>query len=157
MTNQGAPNFRLISVDPANPSAANWKTVIPEKQEALQGVTTAGGKLFARYLKDVSTRIEVYDESGKAEGEVALPGLGTASGFGGEKDEKFVFYGFTSYLSPGTIYRYDIASRKSTLHSGAPNALRLRSVRNEAGVCAEQGRHPGTHVSDTSQRPQTGR
>lgn len=115
-TNRNAPNFKLVLVDPANPAEANWKTVIAEKPDALQGVSSAGGKLFARYLKDVATRVEVYSMAGKPEGEVALPGLGTAMGFGGQRDEKFVFYTFMSHLSPGSIYRYEIAAKKSTIH-----------------------------------------
>jgi prolyl oligopeptidase len=114
ITNKGTPNFKLVSVDPMNPAEAAWKTVIPEKPEALQGVTSAGGKLFARYLKDVATRVEVYGQDGKLENEVPMPGLGTAMGFGGQNDEKFVYYKFASFLSPGAIYRYDIAAKKSS-------------------------------------------
>lgn len=116
LTNRNAPNFRLVLVDPANPSESQWRTVIPEKPEALQRVQSAGGKLFAMYLKDVSSLVQVYSKDGRLENEVPLPGIGTANGFGGLEDDKFVFYTFTSYLSPGSIYRYDIASKKSSLY-----------------------------------------
>ena len=84
-----------------------------EKPEPIQSVGTAGGKLFATYLKDVTTRAYVYDLNGKLENEIALPGIGVAGGFGGERDAKEVFYTFNSLTVPPTIYRYDIASKRS--------------------------------------------
>ncbi|MBZ5553470.1 MAG: prolyl oligopeptidase family serine peptidase [Acidobacteriia bacterium] len=114
-TNHKAPNGRVILFDPKNPDEKNWKDVLPEKAEPLEGANTAGGKLFATYMKDVTTRAYVYSLEGKVESEVKLPGLGTAGGFRGLKDDKFVFYTFSSFNFPPTIYRYDIATQKSTL------------------------------------------
>jgi prolyl oligopeptidase len=114
-TDKNAPNGRVFLYDPKNPEEKNWKDILPEKPEPLQGVGTAGGKLFATYLKDVTTRAFVYSLDGKLENEVKLPGLGSAGGFGGWRDDKFVFYSFTSFNFPPTIYRYDIATQKSTL------------------------------------------
>jgi prolyl oligopeptidase len=111
-TNANAKNAKVELYDPANKS---WKNVIPEKTEPLQGAGTAGGKIFTTYLKDVTTRIYVYDLTGKLENEVKLPGLGTAGGFGGEADDKFVFYTFTSFTFPPTIYRYDIATKQTSI------------------------------------------
>jgi prolyl oligopeptidase len=113
-TNKNAPNGRVILLDPKSPEAG-WKDVLPEKPEPLQGAGTAGGKLFATYLKDVATKAYVYSLDGKLENEVKLPGLGAVGGFGGRNDDKFVFYTFTTFNSPPTIYRYDIATKKSTL------------------------------------------
>jgi prolyl oligopeptidase len=114
-TNKDAPNTRLVLVDPKRPALEFWKTVLPERAEPLQSVSTAGGKLFVTYLKDVSTQAFVYSLEGKLENEVPLPGLGVAGGFGGERDAKFIFYTFNSLNSPPTIYRYDIASRASAI------------------------------------------
>jgi prolyl oligopeptidase len=114
-TDNAAPNGRVIRVDPAKPAPSNWKTVVQEKPEPLESATAAGGKLFATYMKDVTTRAYVHDLNGKLESEVAMPGLGTASGFGGERDATFVFYTFTSFTVPSAIYRYDLAERKSAL------------------------------------------
>ena len=114
-TNHNAPNWRVVLVDPKQPAEASWKTVLAERAEPIDGVGTAGGKLFATYLKDVSTRAYVYSLEGKLENEIALPGPGSAGGFGGERDDTFVFYGFNSMSVPPTIYRYDIATRKSTV------------------------------------------
>ncbi|HEY5885476.1 MAG TPA: prolyl oligopeptidase family serine peptidase [Pyrinomonadaceae bacterium] len=114
-TDHKAPNGRVFLFDPSNPAEANWKDIIPEKPEPLDGVNTVGGKIFATYLKDVTARAYVYDLNGKLENEITLPGPGTAGGFGGRMDDKFTFYAFTSLNSPGTIYKYDIASKKSSL------------------------------------------
>ncbi len=114
-TNKNAPNFKVVLVDLKNPEETNWKEILPEKPEPLQSVSSAGQKLFARYLKDVASHVYVYSLDGKLENEVDLPTLGSAGGFGGEKDEKFVFYTFSSFSYPPTIFRYDIASRKSTI------------------------------------------
>jgi prolyl oligopeptidase len=114
-TNYKAPHWRVIRVDADNPGEANWKEVLPERAEPIQGVGTAGGKLFATYLKDVTTRAYVYDLEGKLETEITLPGIGVAGGFGGPHDAKDVFYTFNSLTTPPTIYRYDIASKKSSV------------------------------------------
>ena len=114
-TNKNAPNSRLVLIDPKHPEEKNWKEMLPEKSEPLQQSGTAGGKLFVTYLKDVSTRVYVHNLEGKLENEIELPTLGIAGGFGGQKDETFVFYTFTSFTVPDAIYRYDIATKKSTL------------------------------------------
>ena len=111
-TNHKAPNSKVVLYDPATKT---WKDVLPEKPEPLQTSGTAGGKVFATYLKDVTTRAYVYSLDGKLENEIVLPGLGTAGGFGGRNDDKFVFYGFTSFNTPPTIYKYDIATKKSSV------------------------------------------
>jgi prolyl oligopeptidase len=114
-TNDGAENYRVVLVDPKNPGKDNWKEIIPEKDEALQGVGTGGGYLFASYLKDASTRIYQYTYDGKLVREIKLPGIGSASGFGGEKQDKEFFYTYSSFSTPPSIYRYNIATGESTL------------------------------------------
>ncbi|HXI62276.1 MAG TPA: prolyl oligopeptidase family serine peptidase [Pyrinomonadaceae bacterium] len=111
-TNHGAPNGKLVLYDPA---AKTWTDIIPEKSEPLESSGTAGGKIFVTYLKDVTTRAYVYSLNGKLENEIQFPGLGTAGGFGGRDDDKFVFYSFTSFNTPPTLYKYDIATRKSAV------------------------------------------
>ncbi|MDO9375030.1 MAG: prolyl oligopeptidase family serine peptidase [Bacteroidota bacterium] len=114
-TNAGAPNSKVIAVDIANPDITKATTIIAEKPEPLQGANTAGGKLFVDYLKDVSTRTYVYDLDGKMIKEVVYPSIGNGGGLGGYRDDKFVFYVFTSFTVPPTIYKYDIASGQSTI------------------------------------------
>ena len=114
-TNANAPHGKVVLFDPKAAGAARWRDIVPEKPEAIQSVNTAGGKLFVTYLKDVTTRAYVYSLDGKLEGDVALPGVGIAGGLGGNTDDAFIFYTFTSFTSPTAIYRYDIATRTSTL------------------------------------------
>jgi prolyl oligopeptidase len=114
-TNHGAPNWRVVLIDPAKPAEANWQTVLAERPEPIESVQTAGGKLFATYLKDVTTRAYVHSLDGKLENEITLPGPGSAGGFGGPHDAEFVFYTFNSLSVPSTIYRYDIATKQSSV------------------------------------------
>ena len=114
-TDDNAPNGRVVLVDPQKTEASNWKDVLPERSEPLQNAGTAGGKLFASWRKDVATRAYVFSLDGKLENEITLPGLGTAGGFGGLNDDKHVYYSFTSFNYPPTIFKYDIATKKSTV------------------------------------------
>ena len=114
-TNHGAPNWRVVLIDPKNPAEANWRLVLAERPETLERATVAGGKLFASYLKDVTSRVYVHALDGKLENEIALAGPGSASGFAGPKDAAFVFYTFNSLSEPPTIYRYDIATKVSSV------------------------------------------
>jgi prolyl oligopeptidase len=104
-----------VRIDPKSPAEANWVDVLPERPEPLESAQTAGGKLLATYLKDVTTRAYVHALDGKLENEIALPGLGAAGGFRGPNDAPFVFYWFNSLNVPASIYRYDIATRSSTV------------------------------------------
>ncbi|WP_345028959.1 prolyl oligopeptidase family serine peptidase [Ravibacter arvi] len=111
-TNEDAPNGK---VEKFRFTDSKWNTVIPEKPEPLKSVSTGGTKLFAIYNKDVASHAYVFDRTGKPEGEVALPGLGTAAGFDGEKEDESVFYTYTSFNYPPTIFRYIIQSGKSEM------------------------------------------
>ncbi|MVM32306.1 prolyl oligopeptidase family serine peptidase [Spirosoma sp. HMF4905] len=114
LTNEKAPNSKVVAFDTKKKT---FSPLIAEQPEPIaeNSVSAAGGKLFVEYSKDVTSKIDVFDYMGKRESEVQLPAVGTAGGFGGEKDDKFVFYTFTSFTFPPTIYRYDIATRKSTV------------------------------------------
>lgn len=114
-TNLDAPNNRIVEVDAANPVPENWKDVIPENDNVLNA-GTAGGKIFANYMVDAQTQIKQFDMQGKLEREVELPGIGTAGGFGGEEEDTELYYSFTSFTYPTTIFKYDIASGKSELY-----------------------------------------
>jgi prolyl oligopeptidase len=111
-TNHSAPNYRVALFDPASPNSA-WRDVLPEKPEEMQGVAESGGKIFATYLKDVTSHVGVYGLDGKLENEISLPGAGTSVVFNGNHDDKIAFYSFTSLNFPPTIFRCDIASKES--------------------------------------------
>jgi prolyl oligopeptidase len=112
-TNEDAPNFRVVAVDPKDPAKETWQTVIAEKPEVMNGAGTAAGYLFCNYLKDANTKIFQYKLDGTLVREIALPALGSAGGFSGRRDEKVLFYTFTSFTYPPTIYKYDPATGAS--------------------------------------------
>jgi len=114
-TNRAAPNRKIMLYDPKRPDEKDWTTFLPEKNDRLEHITSAGGKVFVTYLKDVAAHTYVYDRAGKLENEIAFPGPGTASGFEGLKDDREIFYVFTSMNYPPSIFRYDIASRKASV------------------------------------------
>ncbi|MEP7099377.1 MAG: prolyl oligopeptidase family serine peptidase, partial [Burkholderiales bacterium] len=114
-TTRGAPNGKLVRIDPAHPEPANWVTVLPEQPELLEHISAAGGKLFASYLKDVASRVQVHALDGSLQARVPLPGPGDVEGFTGESGDAELFYVFSSMNQPPTIFRYDIAKARSTL------------------------------------------
>ena len=118
VTNQGAPNRKLVVADATDPKPVNWKTVIPEINFPLS-VSTCGGKFYAQYLKDAVSEVQQYSLDGKKERTITLPGLGTASGFSGKKEEKELYYTFTAYTYPPTIFKYTIADGKSDVYKKA--------------------------------------
>ena len=113
VTDLGAPRYRLVEVDPNNSAPKNWKDIIPQSNDLLENVGTAGGKLFPVFLKDASSRVFQYDYKGKMEHEIILPGIGTVSGIGGKKEDRELFYSYVSFTNPGEIFHYDINSGKS--------------------------------------------
>ncbi|MEO8584138.1 MAG: prolyl oligopeptidase family serine peptidase, partial [Flavitalea sp.] len=115
LTNDDAANNRVIQIDPLKPSRESWKTIVKENNYALTTADVAGGRLFLKYLKNATSRVFEYTLLGKKIREIKLPGLGEATGFTGLKEDKFVFFSFTSFSFPTTIYRYEIASGKTIL------------------------------------------
>ncbi len=114
-TNLNAPNNRVVTVDASNPKPENWKDLIPETENVLNA-STGGGFIFASYMVDVKSKIIQYDYEGKKVREIELPTSGTASGFGAKKEDEHLYYTFTSFTYPGTIFKYDIKSGKSELY-----------------------------------------
>ncbi len=106
-TNYNAPNYRLIEVDANAISINNWKDVIPERNNVLS-ISKAGGYLFATYLVDVKSKVIQYDYDGEKIRNIELPAPGTVKGFNAKKDEHFLYYTFTSYTYPSTIFKYNI-------------------------------------------------
>ncbi|HWI17776.1 MAG TPA: prolyl oligopeptidase family serine peptidase, partial [Vicinamibacterales bacterium] len=114
-TDNEAPNGRVLRIDPAKPERANWKVIIAPKSDTIDSVAVAGGKVIATYMKDVASKAYVHNLEGALENEVELPGLGSVSGFGGNMDDTSLFYTYTSFDYPTSIFRYDVAARKSSL------------------------------------------
>ncbi|KAA9037216.1 S9 family peptidase [Ginsengibacter hankyongi] len=126
-TNADAPNYKVVLIDPKKPAKENWKTIIPERKELLESVGTAGHKLFLTYLQDASSRVYQTNYKGNLEREIQLPGIGSAAGFNGYVDDKELFYTYSSFDYPATIFRYNIATghtdlfRKSEVKINADN------------------------------------
>lgn len=114
-TNYKAPNNRLVEVDASEPQAQNWKDVIPETENVLS-VNTGGGYIFASYMVDVKSQVIQYDYNGNKIREVKLPAIGTVYGFGAKKDDEELYYTFTSFTYPSTIFKYDIEKGTSELY-----------------------------------------
>ncbi len=114
-TDLNAPKQKVISIDVNEPLSDRWETIIPESTETLRSVSHIGGLFIANYLKDARTEIRRFKTDGNSLPPVKLPGLGTASGFGGKSDQNETFYYFTSFTSPGAVYRYDVTRNASTL------------------------------------------
>ena len=113
-TNLDAPRGRLVEIDTKKPDRANWKELIPQTENTLQSVSFVGGKLFANYLVDAKSRIDVFSSKGKLEKTLELPEpIATVYGFGGKQKAKQTFYGLMSFTRPYTVYRYDIAKGTS--------------------------------------------
>ncbi|NNE54815.1 MAG: S9 family peptidase, partial [Flavobacteriales bacterium] len=114
-TDIDAPKYRVVSIDPANPSQENWIEVIPENEHLLESANTGGGKLFATYLENANNAVYMMDYDGENKQQIQLPdNTGSAGGFGGKEEDVELFYSFTSFTYPTSIYRFDIASGESS-------------------------------------------
>ena len=114
-TDLNAPNKRIVTVDIKNPKPENWKDFIPETENVLSP-STGGGYFFANYMKDAVSLVKQYDYTGKLIREIKLPGVGTAGGFGGKKKEKNLYFSFTNYITPGSIFSLDTQSGTSVVY-----------------------------------------
>ncbi|NSL88315.1 S9 family peptidase [Chitinophaga sp. Mgbs1] len=115
-TDRGALNNRVVLIDPRHPEEKNWTSLIPERPESLDNIDLGGGYLWAFYLKNASTLVRQYDYQGRMIREVPLPAIGVASSFSAGREDKEIYYSFTNFTTPVTIYRYNISSGKSSLY-----------------------------------------
>lgn len=113
-TDKDAPNGRLITVDINKPEPANWRTLVAEEKDALVGVSAIGRRYILRYLRDASTVVRVHGADGKFVRDLDLPGVGSASGFGGRNDNNETFFTYTSLINATEVWRYDVATGQTT-------------------------------------------
>lgn len=111
-TNLNAPNKKVVKVDVKNPTPDHWVNFIPETKNVLS-ITTGAGYFFATYMKDAISQVKQFDKKGKMIREIKLPGIGTASGFGGKKEDKDLYYSFTNYTTPRSIFKFNPKSGTS--------------------------------------------
>ena len=115
LTNKDAPRNRLIAIDVNNSEPENWREIIPQAVDVLDGVNLVGGKIIADYMQDAQTIVKIFDLEGSQTGTVNLPGIGTAYGFGGKFDDPETFFIYTSYNTPNTVNRLDIETGEVTV------------------------------------------
>ncbi len=115
VTNLNAPNKKVVTVDASNPQPENWQDFIPETENVLN-VTLGGNTFFANYMVDAISKVKQYNKKGDLIREISLPGVGTASGFGGKKEQTTLYYSFTNYKTPGTTYSFDVQSGESKVY-----------------------------------------
>lgn len=115
VTNLDAPNRKIVTVDASAPTPENWKDFIPETENVLSP-GTGGGYFFTEYMVDAVSKVMQYDYDGNLVREIDLPGVGSAGGFGAKKDETELYYSFTNYVTPGSIYKFDIENGTSELY-----------------------------------------
>ena len=114
-TDLNAPRGKIIAIDTRKPERANWKEIVPQSAETLQGVKIVNDMFAVSYLKDAHTQIKIFSLDGKLVREVQLPAIGSASSLVGKRKDKEAFYSFSSYTMPSTIYHYDMVTGKSTV------------------------------------------
>jgi prolyl oligopeptidase len=114
-TTNDAPLGRVIAVDPRRPEPANWRTIVPQSEVALDDAQYVGGRIVALYVKDAHSLVRVFSRAGKALWDVPLPGLGAAEGFEGEGGDPDTFFSYTDFLSPARVYSYDAGNNEVKL------------------------------------------
>ncbi len=114
-TNHNAPRQRLVAIDLAHPAPADWRELIPENADKLELVHYVGGRFICTYLHDAAHQVRFFKTDGTPDGELALPGVGMVVGFSGKSDDSETFYKFSSFNTPGTVYRLDVETRDVTV------------------------------------------
>jgi prolyl oligopeptidase len=120
LTNLEAPKYRLLAMEPGAPEGERWQEVVPESDQVLEDVDLVGERLVLTYISDAHSRVEVRDLTGALISQIDLPGIGSAWGFDGEVDSASVYYGFTGFTDPPSIYRFDVDTGISTLWKRPP-------------------------------------
>ncbi len=109
-TNHQAPNWRLMVVDVARPAMADWREIVSEGQHVMRGFTLAGGSVLVAHLENVVGRLTLYSVDGRRVRDVDVPGIGSIGGVSGEWDRDEVFFSYSSYNTPSTVYRYSVSA-----------------------------------------------
>ena len=115
MTNLDAPNQRVVTVDASEPTQDKWLDFIPESTDVLSA-SVGGGSFFAHYMIGAISRVYQYDVAGSRVREVLLPGIGTATAIEGKRNERELFYSFTNYMTPSTLYKFDVQEGDSVVY-----------------------------------------
>ncbi|MFT5643402.1 MAG: prolyl oligopeptidase [Janthinobacterium sp.] len=115
-TDKDASRSRIVAIDTRQPGVAQLQEIVPESSQTLVSANVVGGQLLVNYLSDAHSQVKLFDLKGQLLRDIALPGIGSAAGFGGKRGDTETFYSYTSFTTPSTIYRYDMKSGKSSLY-----------------------------------------
>lgn len=143
-TNDGAPRYRVFKVDPRKPARAAWKELVPQNDAVLESVGLVGERLVLTYLRNAASELEIHSLDGKLVRKVALPGIGTTGGIGGNPDEDTGYFGFSSFSEPSVVFETSIAKGTVTEWS------RVKLPIDTTDLVTEQVRYPskdGTSIS----------
>ncbi|MFI5150401.1 MAG: prolyl oligopeptidase family protein [Bacteroidia bacterium] len=117
LTNRNASRYKLVAIDLHRPPLEFWKDIVPEQKDLLEGVSVAGDKFIVKYLKDVSSKLFVFDHAGKQEKEIQLKSLGMAENVFGDEHDSLVFFSFATFIAPPTVYKYNIKTNGLSVYS----------------------------------------
>lgn len=115
-TNENAPSYKLVWVNPAEPQRENWEEFIPEQESVLQGVSLFGPYVYVQYLEKANSKAYLYDYNGKIAHEIELPGIGTIGGFSSDKEYDEAYYAFTSFSYPSTIFKLNLSDYSTEIY-----------------------------------------
>jgi len=118
LTDDDAPRYRVVAIELGHPGQEHWRDVVAESADTLDSATLVGHQIIALYLHDAHSVVRRFSPTGKSLGDVALPGLGTASGFAGRIDDAVTYYAYTDYTTPASIYRLDLKTGSTALWRG---------------------------------------
>ncbi len=155
-TDLDAPRGKLIGIDLNNPDKDNWQEIIPEAPETLEGVGVLNNQFVADYLKDARSQVKIFNLDGSFAREVELPGIGSAGGFGGKREDTETFYTFTGFTTPATIYRYDMVTGESKLFRQPKVDFNPDDYETQAGILYQQRWDKNTDVYYPQKRDKTG-
>jgi prolyl oligopeptidase len=140
LTNHGAPNWRLILIDPAASEESSWQEVIPEREQRLESVSPVGGKLFVIYRTDGVHRLYAFNRAGQCEKELPLPGIGLVQVFRGQQEDTEALWSFWSFTVPPIVYRYDIVGRKSSVFQKPDMTFNSDDYETRQAFCVSKDR-----------------
>ncbi len=157
LTTAGAPHGRIVAIDLDHPAPADWRVVVAELPEVVDGATWASGRFVVRYLTDAHSQVRLYDEDGTGH-ELALPGMGEVLGLDGRANDTELFYAYTDFLTPHAIYRLDVASGRSTLFRRPAVSLDpARYVTEQVFVASKDGTRVPLYLTSRRDLPRDGR
>src|SRR5437667_37297 len=115
LTDLDAPRKRVIAIDTRHPERSRWRELIPQGDDVIESVQIIHDTFVANYLHDAHSRLRLFALDGRFLEDLTLPTLGSVGTVSGERKDDAMFYAFTSFLYPTTIFRYDFATRQTSV------------------------------------------